>query len=93
MSFLFQGLETVHLQGNTQLLSKLRGGLSLVSVEVGTGHTCIGSMLLPSSNMGTLERCAINIFQVFNFSLLIGCCKLFGAFSSKIVLFKMTILP
>lgn len=39
----------VHLQGNTQLLCKLRGGLSLVSVEVGTGHTCMGSMLLSNN--------------------------------------------
>lgn len=49
VSFLLQGLEIVHLQGDTRLLLKLRGDLSLVSVEVGTGHTYIGNMLLPNS--------------------------------------------
>lgn len=49
VSFLLQGLEIAHLQGDIWLLSKLKGGLSLVSVEVGTGHTCIVNMLLPNN--------------------------------------------
>lgn len=49
VSFLLQGLETVHAQGATQFLSKSRGGPSLVSVGAGTGRTYIVNILLPNS--------------------------------------------
>lgn len=38
VSFLLQGLEIVHLQVDMWLFSKLRSGLSLISVAAGTGH-------------------------------------------------------
>jgi len=46
-----QGLDSVHPHGATQFLSKSRGGLNLVSVGVGTGHTCIGNILLLNSTL------------------------------------------
>lgn len=49
VSFLLQGLETVHPQGATQFLSKSRGDPSLVSVGAVTGHMCIVNILLPNS--------------------------------------------